>query len=148
MSSSPIDVNELIEMLKQIKEKKRVIRLPSLGEQSSIQIKSVEKPVQTFRIVINRKQKISGNYSFLEIHGNNGLLLRLDIIGPPHTNPDGTKVPCPHIHIARDYYDDSWAYEFSPPDVSNFDSLVSQLYEFMVHCHIINTQDYSLQISF
>ncbi len=26
------------------------------------------------------------------------VLVRLDIAGPPHTNPDGTEVGCPHLH--------------------------------------------------
>lgn len=142
------EISRLITMLKQIKSQTRVIRLPSLGEQSNISLESIEKPIEPFRITINRKQRISGNYSFLEIHGNSGILLRLDIIGPPHSNPDGTEIPCPHIHIARDDYDDSWAYAFNPSYVDNFDNLISQLYEFMRHCNIINIDNFNMQISF
>src|SRR5690348_18359494 len=29
------------------------------------------------------------------------ILLRLDIAGPPHTNPDGNEIACPHLHIYR-----------------------------------------------
>jgi len=45
------------------------------------------------------------------------VLARLDIDGPPHRNPDGEEVPCPHLHIYREGYGDKWAY---PADASNF----------------------------
>ena len=35
--------------------------------------------------------------------------MRLDIEGPPHRNPDGQEVPCPHLHIYREGYGDKWA---------------------------------------
>ena len=38
------------------------------------------------------------------------VLARLDIDGPPHQNPDGTYVPCPHIHLFREGYADKWAF--------------------------------------
>ena len=28
----------------------------------------------------------------------------------PHPNPHGTEIPCPHIHIYREDYDDKCAY--------------------------------------
>ncbi len=34
------------------------------------------------------------------------VLVRVDLSGPPHTNPDGTDVPCPHIHVYREGYGD------------------------------------------
>ncbi len=37
------------------------------------------------------------------------ILVRLDIGGAPHTNPDGTRLPGTHIHIFREGYDDKWA---------------------------------------
>lgn len=38
------------------------------------------------------------------------VLARLDIDGPAHQNPDGTYVPCPHIHLFREGYADKWAF--------------------------------------
>ena len=43
------------------------------------------------------------------------ILSRLDIIGAPHTNPDGTMVECPHIHKYREGYGDKWAPPFQNP---------------------------------
>lgn len=32
------------------------------------------------------------------------VLLRLDIDGPPHTNPNDEEIPCPHLHTYREGY--------------------------------------------
>lgn len=141
------EIERLLNLLKNIAEDNRVIRFPTLGTQSNISVESVDRPVERFRIVINRKPKISGRCSFLEIHGKNGVLLRLDIVGPPHTNPDGTSVSCPHIHIAREEYDTSWAYQLNTYGIATFDDLVTQLYEFMRYCNIINHGNYLFQTS-
>ncbi|MBX3109946.1 MAG: hypothetical protein KF743_12245 [Fimbriimonadaceae bacterium] len=37
------------------------------------------------------------------------ILARLDIGGPPHRNPDGEEVPCPHLHLYREGFGDKWA---------------------------------------
>ncbi len=30
------------------------------------------------------------------------ILMRLDLDGRPHRNPDGVEIPCPHLHIYRE----------------------------------------------
>lgn len=37
------------------------------------------------------------------------ILVRVDIGGSPHENPDGVIIPCPHIHIYREGFADKWA---------------------------------------
>jgi len=37
------------------------------------------------------------------------ILARLDIAGPPHVNPDGQEIPCPHLHTYREGFGDKWA---------------------------------------
>lgn len=63
------------------------------------------------------------------------VLLRLDTAGPPHRNPDGQVIPCPHLHVYREGFADKWAYPL--PD--NFSGITDQwqlLVEFMNHCNI------------
>lgn len=48
------------------------------------------------------------------------VLLRLDLNGGPHTNPDGERLGGPHLHVFREGYDDKWAFaldhhEFGDP---------------------------------
>jgi hypothetical protein len=42
------------------------------------------------------------------------VLVRLDIDGAPHTNPDGMRLPGTHIHFYRDGYEDKWAQPVDP----------------------------------
>jgi hypothetical protein len=37
------------------------------------------------------------------------ILARIDIAGPIHRNPDGEEIPCPHLHLYREGYNDKWA---------------------------------------
>lgn len=70
------------------------------------------------------------------------ILNRLDVVGPPHTNPDGSIVECPHIHIYKEGYGDKWAYQL--PDIfSQSDNLLQNLDEFMAFNHIIDPPIFS-----
>jgi hypothetical protein len=64
------------------------------------------------------------------------VLLRLDVDGAPHTNPDGVTVTGTHIHVFREGYDDRWAY---PVDASKFTLLSdpgTTFGEFCTFCNI------------
>ena len=37
------------------------------------------------------------------------VLVRLDLGGAPHRNPDGEEIPVPHLHLYREGYGDKWA---------------------------------------
>ncbi len=64
------------------------------------------------------------------------VLMRLDIDGPPHRNPDGEEIPCPHIHIYREGYGDKWASPLPPLIYPATDNLYEMLEAFMGHCNI------------
>ena len=64
------------------------------------------------------------------------ILVRLDIGGAPHRNPDGKTVPCPHLHVYREGYDDKWAFPVdavNSPDVSD---LSQTLDDFLRYCNV------------
>ena len=64
------------------------------------------------------------------------ILLRLDLLGPIHTNPDGAELPCPHLHKYRQGYSDKWAYPI-PSDFANLADTWQTLQDFMHYCNII-----------
>nr|WP_317200593.1 hypothetical protein [uncultured Psychrobacter sp.] len=63
------------------------------------------------------------------------ILVRLDIKGPPHRNPDDEEIPCPHIHIYKEGYGDKWAYTL-PKDFDDCTNLWDFLEEFCKFCNI------------
>lgn len=71
----------------------------------------------------NRSQKIT-------------VLVRLDIEGPAHRNPDGTEIPTPHIHIYREGYGDKWAEPIRSGLFPNTADLYQTMEDFMGYCNI------------
>lgn len=63
------------------------------------------------------------------------VLARVDIYGPPHRNPDGEEIPCPHLHVYREGYGDKWAVPLPQAFSDHEDSWVTLL-EFMNFCSI------------
>jgi MoaA/NifB/PqqE/SkfB family radical SAM enzyme len=67
------------------------------------------------------------------------ILVRVDIGGSPHRNPDGKVINCPHIHFYREGFNDKWAYPLSQyTQFRNTDDIIELLEDFYDFCHIIN----------
>ncbi len=65
------------------------------------------------------------------------VLVRIDLDGPPHRNPDDTEVACPHIHYYREGYGDKWA-EPLPSWVTKPDNHMQTLLDLMGFCNVIS----------
>ena len=63
-------------------------------------------------------------------------LVRVDVAGAPHTNPDDNPVPCPHIHLYRDGYDDKWAFPLSDYPFRDPDDIIVTFDDFARFCNI------------
>lgn len=66
------------------------------------------------------------------------VLVRLDFGGAPHRNPDGTEVPCPHLHLYRAGYGDKWAMPLPPDRFPNIGDLWQTLEDFMQFCNVVD----------
>jgi len=64
------------------------------------------------------------------------VLARVDLGGPPHRNPDGGEIKCPHIHLYREGYGDRWA-KALPDCFSNPNDVWKTIDEFMNFCNIV-----------
>lgn len=64
------------------------------------------------------------------------VLVRLDIDGAPHTNPDGTKLIGPHIHLYREGYEDKWAHPIDPTEFGNVSDIYRAFEAFCQYCNI------------
>jgi len=63
-------------------------------------------------------------------------LVRVEVAGAPHVNPDGIVVPCPHIHLYREDYDDKWAFPLSDYPFSDPDDIIVTFSDFAQFCNI------------
>lgn len=59
------------------------------------------------------------------------VLVRLDVDGAPHTNPDGRTLAGTHIHLFKEGFDDRWAY---PVDTRSFTQLTDPSTTFLEFC--------------
>jgi len=64
-------------------------------------------------------------------------LVRLDIDGADHMNPDGAIVPCPHLHRYREGYGDSWAEPCPTEFFTDLSNIRTTLYQFFEFCHVV-----------
>jgi hypothetical protein len=63
------------------------------------------------------------------------VLVRLDIDGAPHTNPDGTRLAGTHLHLYREGYEDKWA---QPLDLTRFRDVANPRLAFEDFCGFCN----------
>lgn len=66
------------------------------------------------------------------------VLVRLDVEGAPHTNPDGTKIGGTHIHLYREGFEAKWAYPLEPTEFTHPAVLGAVYTDFCRYCSIAN----------
>jgi hypothetical protein len=69
------------------------------------------------------------------------VLMRLDLNGPPHRNPDGQEVPCPHLHKYREGYGDRFAEPMQFDQFADITDLWQTLQDFMKCCNVTRPPD-------
>ncbi len=123
--------------------------MPSAGDGRTYQVESLDGRT-AFLIDANRRGKIKlTRCSYLERFRITDILARLDIDGPPHTNPTvktpplpalapyvGAMIACPHFHYYVEGFDDRWAVPAADAGFQQTTDLVLALREFMSHCGV------------
>ena len=64
------------------------------------------------------------------------VLVRLDLGGAPHRNPDDEEIPAPHLHVYREGFGDKWAIPVPADRFTATTDLWTTLEEFMRFCNI------------
>ncbi len=129
----------LIQVLKRLLQEGTIF-LPQMGSSSQFDLCSVFSEKDRFTIIFNRKTQIKMNkYTLLLRYGKDKGLLRIDVGGSDHTNPDGATVPCPHIHIQQKDTGawDAWAAEI-PAVFGNVEDRVETFLAFLQYCNVQN----------
>jgi hypothetical protein len=138
------EATDLLNALKELKSK-RMIKFPSPGSAQQLDVNTKDGK-DKFIIDINRKGKISLSKCTYQTRYKNSIkLLRLDIDGPPHTNPDSKEVPCPHLHIYKEGFAVRWAYPIGPNIFKNTSDLVQTLIDFLEYNYIENIPNIQLE---
>lgn len=64
------------------------------------------------------------------------VLVRLDLGGAPHRNPDDEEISAPHLHVYREGYGDKWAVPIPADRFTATTDFWATLEEFMRFCNI------------
>lgn len=64
------------------------------------------------------------------------VLVRLDLGGAPHRNPDGVEIPVPHIHTYREGYGDRWAIPVPTDQFRSVANVWTTFEDFLRFCNI------------
>ena len=131
-SLSQQEADDLLALAKE-REKRKTYYLPLGGEKLQIPIISCNKE-HRFTLDINSSRLIISKYTF-QTRLNVIELLRLDINGHPHTNPDAVYVGRTHIHRYKEGCGLDWA-EALPESFGSAD-ILELLDQFMNDCTIM-----------
>ena|SRR5579862_2076454 len=128
------EADALIAMEKGCTEEKRWL-FPAPGDRIAIPLTSRDKR-ENFMLDIARVRIKLTKATYQNRARAAIILMRLDLDGGPHRNPDGEEIPCPHLHIYREGFGDKWAIPAPVERYTNTSDLSSTLDSFMQHCNI------------
>lgn len=139
MSSPELSQTEADALLamEKIRSEDEIHEFPEQGGSIRLPLTCKEKREQ-FMLDVTRGRIELKKASFQNRSRQTIILVRLDIFGAPHRNPDGEEVPCPHIHLYREGFADKWAAPIDPLIFTNVDSQWDTLMEFMEFCKIVD----------
>lgn len=110
------------------------IDFPAAGERLAIELLSQDGR-EKFTADVGRGRIRLTKCSYQERDKAVTILVRLDVDGAPHTNPDGVEIGCPHLHVYREGYMDKWAIA-APADFTNTLDLALTLRQFLAYCRV------------
>lgn len=129
------EADALIAMEKRCADEQQQWLFPVPGDRIAIALTSMDKR-ENFMLDVTRAQIKLTKATYQNRARQVLVLMRLDLDGPPHRNPDGADVPCPHLHIYREGYGDKWAIAAPLERYINTLDLFLTFEAFMAHCNV------------
>lgn len=139
----------LINLQKKKKTNEKLL-FPTPGNFLIIPVLSLDE-LENFLIDINRGKKRITKCTYQERYRESIVLVRVDIDGAPHSNPDVTKVPLqilepyngkiinsPHLHLYIEGFLDKWAIPIPIDKFPNTDNLIKSLSDFFTYCNVVD----------
>lgn len=105
------------------------------GSRLEILFSSVDKK-EDFVLNFCRKKIILEKRNHLIRAKKTVCLVRLDIDGPTHRNPDGEEIGGTHLHIYREGFGDRWACPLPADKFSKITDPLTTLEDFMRYCNV------------
>lgn len=129
------EANSLIDLPKVYTANDR-LTFPSRGDKLVFEVTS-EDEHESFMIDVNRANIALSKVANQLRTRTTIQLVRLDLGGPPHRNPDGVEIPCPHLHVYREGYGIKWAIPAPKSAFPNLADIYQAFDAFMSYCNVI-----------
>ncbi len=128
------EADALIALEKQRVNEERV-GFPMGGESVAVPLQSADRREQFF-LDLSR-----GRIDLLKVKMQNRgrqvvVLVRLDLGGAPHRNPDGEEIMAPHLHVYRADFGDKWAFPVPVTQFRNTADIWTTLEDFLRYCNV------------
>lgn len=135
----------MISCLKKIKKTDTPFEFPMAGESKHMDLCSEDKKHE-FIVDVNRRGSINltTKCTYQGRYQRDTILMRLDINGPPHTNPDGSQFGGTHLHIYHEGLGDRVAIQI-PNEFVHKDSLIDTLIDFLTYFKAVNASQLEIQ---
>lgn len=135
---SQIEADHLITMTKRV-ETDAPKEFPVQNQRVTYSLIS-ENGTERFLLDINRVGTFRVKISYQNRYKSSIILVRLDVNGRPHINPDGERISGNHVHLYREGYGTRFAYPAAqivdPP--ANQDDPHEWLYSFADYIHVVD----------
>lgn len=112
-----------------------IIDFPSVGDKAVFDLVSLDER-EKFLADVNRASIRLTKCTYQERYQVVEILVRLDVDGRPHENPDGEVLPCPHLHVYREGFADKWAKPLPADRFRDTSDLVQTFTDFLTFCHV------------
>ena len=132
---SQVDADALLAMPKCAGDD-QLYDFPAPGQRLILPLISLDKR-EDFLLDITRVQINVSKVTYQNRARQAIVLLRLDLGGAPHRNPDGEVIPCPHMHFYREGFGVKWAVPAPMGRFSDLSNLFGTLQEFMAECNVV-----------
>lgn len=131
-----VEADTLLAMQKRRTESD-VLLFPGPGGKLVVPLQSIDK-TEDFFLDVTRSRIDLVKITYQNRGRSVVVLMRLDIHGAPHRNPDGAEIPCPHLHLYREGYGDKWAVPLNDGRFPNLEDQVQTLIDFMRECNVVD----------
>lgn len=138
------EAERLMKILKKINQPE-LFQFPKPSGKAFLEIVS-ENNREEFPTSVHRGEiePMKASYNMRYKSSDNIILYRLDINCTPHKNPDGEKVPSPHLHIYREGSNADYAIP-APGNLSQANDPCEALIDFLEYCKIMNVKALAVQ---
>lgn len=134
ISLTQVEADILIAMEKHRANENRS-EFPTAGQSLILPLQSVDRR-EDFLLDLSR-----GRIDLLRVKMQNRgrqvvVLVRLDLGGAPHRNPNGEEISVPHLHVYREGYGDKWAVPVPADRFRSVANLWQTFEDFMRFCNV------------